>query len=214
MADLAILAAERAEASGQIFNVSSSEAVSWKEFFCTLAGCLGTRLPRTHVPASMAYVGAAVLETVWKAAGKTGPPPATRFGVRLLSAHRQYNHSGDPRFPRANLPQGRIAENARVDAPGKDRRLAVTGIADMLGEAALMTVLLGAIVVGQLVASKSMYCHSQAVARRDLTEMLVVDPDARRSLRAIIGGLDTDPPAYHLLPAPVSSASLAGRGRE
>jgi nucleoside-diphosphate-sugar epimerase len=91
VADLAILAAERAEASGQIFNVSSSEAVNWKQFFSTLASCLGTRLPRRHVPPSMAYVGAIVLETAWKAAGKTGPPPATRFGVRLLSAHCQYD---------------------------------------------------------------------------------------------------------------------------
>jgi len=73
----------------------------------------------------------------------------------------------------------------------------------MLGEAALMTVLLGAIVVGQLVASKSTY-----LLRRNLwldeiiTEMLLVDPDVRHSLRAIIGGLDTNPPAYHLLLRP------------
>ncbi len=73
----------------------------------------------------------------------------------------------------------------------------------MLGEAVLMTVLLVAILVTQLVACKSTYLLTRNLSLDEIiTEMLVVDPNVRHSLRAIIGGLDTNPPAYHLLLRP------------
>jgi nucleoside-diphosphate-sugar epimerase len=93
VAELALLAAESDSASGQVFNVSGGELVSWKEFFTTLAALVGKRLPRVHLPVPIAYAAAAVLETVWKTAHAVGPPPATRFGVRLVSTDRQYDCS-------------------------------------------------------------------------------------------------------------------------
>jgi hypothetical protein len=73
----------------------------------------------------------------------------------------------------------------------------------MLAEAVVVTVLLGAILAAQLVASRSTSLLARNLSLDEvITEMLVVDPDARRSLGAIIGGLDTNPPAYHLLLRP------------
>lgn len=85
MAEAAVLAAERPAASGEILNISSGEPVTWSEFFTTLAQCLGTTLPRAHLPFALIYPTAAVLEVLWKLAGASNPPPALRFGVRLLT---------------------------------------------------------------------------------------------------------------------------------
>jgi 2-alkyl-3-oxoalkanoate reductase len=93
VADLAVLAAERDSARDQVFNVSSGEPVSWREFFTTLAGLVGTRLRRVRLPVPLAYGAATVLEALWNAAGVVGPPPATRFGVRLLATDRRYDCS-------------------------------------------------------------------------------------------------------------------------
>jgi nucleoside-diphosphate-sugar epimerase len=91
VADFAVRAAESEAAAGEIFNVSSGEPVTWKEFLTALAMHLGMRLPRAHLPFLLVYAAAAVLEPVWKLAGARNPPPVTKFGTRLLSSDWRYD---------------------------------------------------------------------------------------------------------------------------
>jgi nucleoside-diphosphate-sugar epimerase len=93
VADVALCAAATDAAVGRIFNVAGGEPVTWKEFLATLADYLGTRLPRTHLPAPVLYHAAGLLEAVWRLARAEKPPPATRAGVRLLSADCHYDCS-------------------------------------------------------------------------------------------------------------------------
>jgi nucleoside-diphosphate-sugar epimerase len=91
LADCALRAARSEAAIGETFNVASGEAVTWKEFLSTLAGLLGTRLPRLHIPYPLLYGVATVLEAVWRRAGGEQPPPATRFGTRMLGSDWRYD---------------------------------------------------------------------------------------------------------------------------
>jgi len=70
----------------------------------------------------------------------------------------------------------------------------------VFAETIFMSVAASAILVAQLVASGSTFLLKRRLGLDEIiTEMLVLDPDVKRSLRAITGGLDTNPPAYHLL---------------
>jgi nucleoside-diphosphate-sugar epimerase len=86
VAECAVRAAGCEAAAGETFNISSGERVTWEDFLSTLARYLGATLPTTHIPAPLLYPAAAILEGVWKLAGAAQPPPATRFGVRLLAS--------------------------------------------------------------------------------------------------------------------------------
>jgi nucleoside-diphosphate-sugar epimerase len=91
LADLAIRAATSNAAVDQIFNVCSCEPVTWQEFLSTLANLLGTKLPRLRVPYPLLYGAASLLEVCWKMAGAKEPPPATRFGTRMLGSDWRYD---------------------------------------------------------------------------------------------------------------------------
>jgi hypothetical protein len=70
----------------------------------------------------------------------------------------------------------------------------------MLGETALVTALLGAVLAAQLTFSRTLSLLRRRFWLDEIvTEKLVSDPDLAHSLRAIANGLDTNPPAYHLL---------------
>jgi hypothetical protein len=70
----------------------------------------------------------------------------------------------------------------------------------MLGEAALVTVLLGAGMAVQLVLSRGLSLFRRHLWIDEIvTFKLVSDRDVSHALRAIVGGLDTNPPCYHLL---------------
>ena len=91
LADLALRAAESEAAVGQTFNASGGEPVTWQEFLSTLAGLLGTELPTPRIPYPLLYGAAALMEACWKVAGAKEPPPATRFGTRLLGSDWRYD---------------------------------------------------------------------------------------------------------------------------
>jgi nucleoside-diphosphate-sugar epimerase len=91
LVDLALRAAGSEEAVGQAFNASGGESVTWREFLSTLAGLLGTELPTLPIPYPLLYGAAALMEACWKVAGAKEPPPATRFGTRLLGSDWRYD---------------------------------------------------------------------------------------------------------------------------
>jgi nucleoside-diphosphate-sugar epimerase len=84
--DFAILCASDPRAAGETFNVVSEEEVTWRQFLTTLASNLRRPLPRTGIPYGLMYPAALVMEAVWTLARTTQPPPATRFGLRLLAS--------------------------------------------------------------------------------------------------------------------------------
>jgi hypothetical protein len=69
----------------------------------------------------------------------------------------------------------------------------------MVGEAGAL-ILLAGIILAQLLLSRSGYLFGRIFwFDEQVTLRLVCDPSLRNSLRAIVAGLDTNPPGYHLL---------------
>jgi 2-alkyl-3-oxoalkanoate reductase len=91
LVDLAVRAAESVGAIGQTFNAAGIEPITWREFLSTLADLLGTQLPTLPIPYSLLYGAATLMEACWKVAGAMEPPPATRFGTRLLGSDWRYD---------------------------------------------------------------------------------------------------------------------------
>jgi nucleoside-diphosphate-sugar epimerase len=91
LADFAIQAAGSDAARGETFNVLCGERVTWTEFLTTLADYLGAPLPKRHIPASLLYPIATMMEVVWKLVRAPKPPPTTRFGVRLYTSDWRYD---------------------------------------------------------------------------------------------------------------------------
>ena len=83
----------------------------------------------------------------------------------------------------------------------------------MPAETALVSLLLGAILFAQLALSRSFTLLTRQFWLDEIiTFTLVSDRSVVHSLRAIIGGLDTNPPAYHLLLR--AFTKLVGRANE
>jgi nucleoside-diphosphate-sugar epimerase len=70
----------------EVFNIASSEQVTWSQFFHTFADRLGTTFPDWQIPYRVIHPLAGAFERVWRIAGAANPPPVTRFGVDLLSS--------------------------------------------------------------------------------------------------------------------------------
>lgn len=110
VADLSVLAAERDEANGEVFNVSTDEGVMWSQFLTELAGQVKATPPTVSVPPWLLYYSGAVMESLWRAARAKDPPMMTRFGAMLLGGKWEYNMSKAKRVlgfrPRVGYKQG------------------------------------------------------------------------------------------------------------
>lgn len=70
----------------------------------------------------------------------------------------------------------------------------------MFAETIFISIVVAGILTAQIIASGSGFLLRRRLGLDEIiTDLLVADPDLRHSLRAIVGGLDTNPPAYHLL---------------
>lgn len=87
VAAFAIECSRRTEACGEVFNVASSETITWLQFFQTFAHCLNTPFSASRIPYGLIYPLAGALEAGWRIAGIAHPPPVTRFGVNLLTSN-------------------------------------------------------------------------------------------------------------------------------
>jgi len=79
-----VLGAERGRPGGVYF-VTDGEAVVFREFLGELIRTQGLEPPSRSVPAPVAIAAAVTLEGVWKALGRPGRPPLTRFSVWVSS---------------------------------------------------------------------------------------------------------------------------------
>jgi nucleoside-diphosphate-sugar epimerase len=70
---------------GTVYFVTDGEPVVFRDFVTRLLATRGVEPPDKSVPAPVARALAAGLETAWRVARRTGPPPLTRFAVWVAS---------------------------------------------------------------------------------------------------------------------------------
>jgi nucleoside-diphosphate-sugar epimerase len=87
----ALLADESARAAGQVYNVTDGRNTTICEFVTHVAELLGVPPPTRHVPAAVAKVAAAIMESAARAAGAKSPPPLNRSRLRFLYYNQRYS---------------------------------------------------------------------------------------------------------------------------
>ena len=88
-----ILAGIRKEAIGQVYNITDSEKITFREFIEELAKLLHLDPPKRSIPFSLAY-GVAFLMELWGRMTRSESPPLfTRYGVYLTSTNAVFDIS-------------------------------------------------------------------------------------------------------------------------
>ena len=89
VADFLVLAANTPTAFGQAFNLHDGLPITWRGYFTDLAALMGTRAPRS-TPRSLAYLGARVLEPIFRRFLPGRRPPVTREALNLIAWDNQF----------------------------------------------------------------------------------------------------------------------------
>ncbi len=79
-----ILAATSDKAIGQIYNLSCDGVITQEEYFNKIAACIGVKPVKKHVPYSVAYNAAFMMELFGHMFGRKKPPLVTRYSVWLI----------------------------------------------------------------------------------------------------------------------------------
>ena len=82
-----------AEHHGEIFFVTDDNPQPVRDFLTKLLATRGIAPPDKNIPKRAATALAGVVETIWKAFGRTSSPPITRFDVAFVAMSRKYNIS-------------------------------------------------------------------------------------------------------------------------
>ncbi|HZZ83324.1 MAG TPA: NAD-dependent epimerase/dehydratase family protein [Anaeromyxobacteraceae bacterium] len=90
VAEAILLAGESPRAAGRTYLVVNDEPVTQREYLGAIAGALGVAPPRRHVPYRLALTLAQVAEGLVRVSRRRGPPPLTRFGVRMLGGENRF----------------------------------------------------------------------------------------------------------------------------
>jgi nucleoside-diphosphate-sugar epimerase len=105
-----LLAAERPNALGQVYNVTNDQPLTQGEFLDAVAWAIGARPPRVHVPYLALYALAFGVERAAGLARTDRQPIVTRLGVKLFGTDNR--HAIDKArtelgyAPRVSLPLG------------------------------------------------------------------------------------------------------------
>jgi nucleoside-diphosphate-sugar epimerase len=86
-----VLAAETADAAGQLYHVTDGEEITAHEAIDAIADALGVDRPRVSLPRWAVLGAAAFVEGAAWALRLRRPPPLTRYGVRFVSCHARYD---------------------------------------------------------------------------------------------------------------------------
>lgn len=84
VADFLLLAAQTPAAFGQAFNIEDDLPVTWARYFNDLARLMGAPLPRS-IPRGLAYLGASVVEPLFRRFFQRQRPPVTREALNLIA---------------------------------------------------------------------------------------------------------------------------------
>lgn len=110
LADAVMLALEKPNALGQIYNLTDDELVTKQRFMETIADGAGLPRPTKTVPLGLAKVAAAVVERIAKLRGRKDAPRITRARVKFLGLNLSFSCAKAKRElgykPAANFEQG------------------------------------------------------------------------------------------------------------
>ncbi|BDG07429.1 NAD-dependent epimerase/dehydratase family protein [Anaeromyxobacter paludicola] len=90
VAEAVVLASEAPGAAGRAYLVVNDEPVTQREYLAALAAELGVPPPRRRIPYRVALTLAQLAEALVRVSGRAGPPPLTRFGVRMLGGENRF----------------------------------------------------------------------------------------------------------------------------
>ena len=82
-----LLALDREQAEGQVYNIGNDQPLTQGEFLAAIAADLGVAPPRLHVPYAALYTVASAAERIATSSGNRIPPVITRHGVKLYGAN-------------------------------------------------------------------------------------------------------------------------------
>jgi nucleoside-diphosphate-sugar epimerase len=85
-----LLAAERAQAIGQAYNITTDQPLTQEEFLCAIAQELGVRAPRLHAPYPALYAAALAAEQAARLTHTRHQPVVTRLGVKLFGTDNRH----------------------------------------------------------------------------------------------------------------------------
>lgn len=84
VADFMLLAAQTPDAYGQAFNIEDDLPVTWQRYFNDLATLMKAPLPRS-IPRWVAYLGASIVEPLFRRFFQRQRPPVTREALNLIA---------------------------------------------------------------------------------------------------------------------------------
>lgn len=77
--------------SGQIYNITSGETITWRAYSELAADFAGLTRPKTSIPAWLGHTAAALLTLVYRLLGIKTPPPLTRYRVQQAGHHYHFS---------------------------------------------------------------------------------------------------------------------------
>lgn len=89
--DLLMTISTHKHAVGKGFLVHDGEMTTFQQFCAAIAGSLGVRVPRRHIPYFLAYAAALVLEVVWRLFRLRSRPLLTTYTVKNLGSRLRFS---------------------------------------------------------------------------------------------------------------------------
>lgn len=89
--DALMLALQKPQSIGEVYNLTDMERVSKRRFIETLARLTGYPAPKRSIPLPVARALATVLESVWRLLGRTEPPVLNQARVKFLGLNLDFS---------------------------------------------------------------------------------------------------------------------------
>ncbi|MHB1296433.1 MAG: NAD-dependent epimerase/dehydratase family protein [Anaerolineae bacterium] len=90
LVDALLLAADCDASTGQAYNVSDGESVTWREYIAALADLAGAPMPSRNLSHGVAYALASGWESYYNLIGRIERPPLTRMMVELMGTDQSF----------------------------------------------------------------------------------------------------------------------------
>jgi nucleoside-diphosphate-sugar epimerase len=77
--------------SGEAYNITDGNDITWKEFLSMVAEELGKKPPKIHVPPLPLYILSMILEKLYTMLGSSNPPLLTPYRIAQVSNHYSFS---------------------------------------------------------------------------------------------------------------------------
>lgn len=85
-----LLAGAAPGAQGRAYLLVNDEPVTQRDYLDAVAAELGAPAPTRQVPYRLALLAGLAAERLWRLASRPGPPPVSRYGLRMLGGENDY----------------------------------------------------------------------------------------------------------------------------